>query len=111
MRDSFQDRLQGLVRQVVNLRRIVNPPAALGRAATAFGESARAVCGLHTPIQAVLPMNRAAIRSPVAPAAAPLGDRARLFCVFPPPIQAVLPMNRAAIPSPVAPAAAPQLYR
>ena len=59
------------VGQVVNLRRIVNPPAALGRAATAFGESARAVCGLHTPIQAVLPMNRAAIRSPVAPAAAP----------------------------------------
>src|ERR1019366_2950422 len=30
MRDSFQDRLQGLVRQVVNLRRIVNPPVALG---------------------------------------------------------------------------------
>ena len=69
--DPLPDRLRGLVRQVVNLRRIVNPPAALGRAATAFGESARAVGGLHAPIQTVLPINRAAIRSPVAPAAAP----------------------------------------
>src|ERR1039457_7388330 len=35
-----------VVGQVVNLRRIGNPPAALGRAAATFGESVSTVCGL-----------------------------------------------------------------